>query len=79
MAPPLKGQTLVNAVDHQAWRAATKASEIAADPVLRAYAPLFENAVQFWRDLSVVARNDWPMSRDQRFALDFLAAGGGRQ
>lgn len=72
---PLAGDALLVAIDNQAWHAAAKADllRLDADPNLRVYAFLFDRAAGFWRDLLAAAESDNPLSRDQRFALDWVA------
>jgi predicted DNA-binding ribbon-helix-helix protein len=74
-ARTLTGDRLLTELDHQAHAAANKADLLRLDPVLNIYAPLFDRAADFWRDLKYLAENDWPLSLNQRFALDCIANG----
>jgi|GraSoiStandDraft_57_1057295.scaffolds.fasta_scaffold1245587_2 predicted DNA-binding ribbon-helix-helix protein len=71
----LTGDRLLTELDHQAHAAANKADLLRIDPALHVYAPLFDHAAEFWRDLKQLAEHDWPMSLNQRFALDYIANG----
>lgn len=73
---PLAGDALLVAIDNQAWHAAAKADLLRLDADLRVYAFLFDRAAAFWRDLLAAAEGDDPLSRDQRFALDWVATEG---
>jgi len=73
MARRSRGVTLSVAIDAEAWKAANKADALKADPQLCIYAPLFEHAAQFWRDLLQLTENNWPMGPDHRAALDWVA------
>lgn len=72
----LAGDALLVAIDNQAWHAAAKADLLRLDADLRVYAFLFDRAAGFWRDLLAAAESDNPLSRDQRFALDWVATEG---
>ena len=72
----LAGDALLVAIDSQAWNAANKADLLRLDPALHMYAPLFDHAATFWSDLLAAAESDNPLSRDQRFALDWVATEG---
>lgn len=80
MARRLTGYALWDALDQQAYRAATKAAHMRADadPVQRAHAYLMDRAAAFWSDLFGAVRDDSPLSRKQQFARDYIASGGGR-
>ena len=71
----LTGDRLLTELDHQAHAAANKADLLRIDPALHVYAPLFDHAAEFWRVLKQLAEHDWPMSLNQRFALDYIANG----
>ena len=71
----LTGDALLPAVDGEAWRAANKADELRLARRDR-QAVLMDRAAQFWRDLFDLASNGLPLSRNQQFALNYVAAEG---
>ena len=71
----LAGDRLLVKLNREAHHAANKADLMRLDPTVKSYAYLFDRAAAFWRDLKYLTENDWPMSRDQRFALDWVAGG----
>ncbi len=75
MPGTLTGDRLLTELDREAHASANKADLLRIDPVLHVYAPLFDHAAEFWRDLKHLTETDWPLSRDQQFALHCIANG----
>ncbi|NUP50419.1 MAG: hypothetical protein HOW97_24375 [Catenulispora sp.] len=71
----LTGDALVTALDDQAWQAARKEDELAADPIKRRYMPLLTAAVAFWRELTAAVEDGEPLTREQQYAADVVASG----
>ena len=71
--PTTVKRRLLKTIRTETATAERQASELRADPDKWIYAPLFENAARFWRDLAYyVDQGIAPSSREQAAVLSIL-------